>query len=568
LTSSVRNSSPERDDLLAALDAASEACHANPHLPEPHYAYGEAWAAWGDHAKAEQAFAAALQRNPAWADAWVNYGLAHYHQGAVEDAKTAMRQALRCAPGHAAAMANLSAFLRLTGQREDGEALLREGLAADPLNHAARLNLVADLLQEERLADALDLLVTAPALPTEASALRHWRLQAALALLQLGHTREAVLVLAAVHASGPLPAEVLPLWYWRHVLLALALGDTGAARSAAEAMQDSLDASGPKAEPERQIMARYDLAKFWSSQQMPAAAMTQWKAGHHLLKRTQPFSRAAHLAEVEANIAAFSAARFAAGPLASNADPAPIFIVGMPRSGTTLCEQIVAAHPQVHDAGERVALGRLAYRLAGEDAEAAQRLAAMDVSALDAAADDYLASMRALAPDKARVLDKMPGNYMHLGLAGVMLPGARFIHCQRDPRDIGLSIFTARFHGSHGYAHDLADLGWTIAQQLRLMEHWAAAMPGRVLMLRLADWARDFEGTLARVLAHVGLPHDDACARFCEGDSRVRTLSRSQVRRPVYGRGLGRWRAYSKELQPLIAELKQAGALDAWEDII
>ena len=568
MTSSVLNSSPERDDLLAALDAASEACHADPHLAEPHYAYGEAWTAWGDHAKAEQAFAAALQRNPGWADAWVNYGVARYHQGAIEDAKAAMRQALRCAPGHAAAAANLGAFLRLTGQHEDAEALLRESLAANPLNHAARLNLVADLLQEERPADALDLLATAPALPTEAGALRHWRLQAALALLQRGHTREAVRVLAAVQASGPLPAEVLPLWYWRHVLLGLALGDAGAARSAAEAMQDALDLSGPKAVPEHQIMARYDLAKFWSSQQMPAAAMAQWQAGHHLLKRTQPFSRAAHLAEVEANIAAFSAARFAAGPQAGNADPAPIFIVGMPRSGTTLCEQILAAHPQAYDAGERVALGQMAYWLAGEGAAAVRRHAALDMPALDAAAAAYLADMRALAPEAARIVDKMPGNYMHLGLAGVMLPGARFIHCQRDPRDIGLSIFTFRFHGSHGYAHDLADLGWTIAQQQRLMDHWAAAMPGRVLVVKLAEWVRDFEGTLARVLAHVGLPHDDACARFYEGDSRVRTVSRSQVRRPVNGRGLGRWRAYAKELQPLIAELKQAGALDAWENII
>ncbi len=557
--------SAARDQLLTALNAASEACHAAPHLPQPHYAYGEAWTALGEHANAEQAFAAALQRDPAWADAWVNYGVARYHQGAIEDAKTAMRQALQCAPGHTAATANLGAFLRLTGQHEGGEALLRESLAANPRNHAARLNLVADLLQEERPAEALDLLAAAPALPAEAAALRHWHLQAALAQLQLGRPKKALLALAAVQAIGPIPAEMLALWHWRHVLLAQALGDADAARSAAEAMQRALQASGPKAVPEHQIMARYDLAKFWSGQQMPGAAMAQWQAGHDLLKGSQPFPRVAHLAEVEANIAAFSAARFAAGPRAGNTDPAPIFIVGMPRSGTTLCEQILAAHPQVHGAGERVALGQIAYRLGGEGAEAVRRLAALDGPGLDAAATDYLAQLHALAPEQARIVDKMPGNYLHLGLAGVMLPGARFIHCQRDPRDIGLSIFTFRFHGSHGYAHDLADLGWTIAQQQRLMEHWAAAMPGRVLVVKLADWVRDFDGTLARVLAHIGLPHDDACASFYEGESRVRTVSRSQVRQPVNGRGLGRWRAYAEELQPLIAELQRAGALDGWD---
>jgi len=102
----------------------------------------------------------------------------------------------------------------------------------------------------------------------------------------------------------------------------------------------------------------------------------------------------------------------------------------------------------------------------------------------------------------------MPGNFCYLGLAARMLPGAKIIHCVRDPRDIGLSIFTFRFHGAHGYAHDLGDLGWTIAQQIRLMDHWKAVLPNPILTVRLSDWVEDFEGTLARVLAHVGLPHD------------------------------------------------------------
>ena len=120
----------------------------------------------------------------------------------------------------------------------------------------------------------------------------------------------------------------------------------------------------------------------------------------------------------------------------------------------------------------------------------------------------------------------------------------------RDPRDIGLSIFTFRFHGQHGYAHDLADLGWTIAEQDRLMAHWKAALPKPVLTLRLADWVKDFDATLARVLDYVGLPPDPACARFYEADSRVRTVSRAQVAQPVNARGLGRWRPYRKGSRP------------------
>jgi hypothetical protein len=239
-----------------------------------------------------------------------------------------------------------------------------------------------------------------------------------------------------------------------------------------------------------------------------------------------------------------------------------VFIVGMPRSGTTLCEQILAAHAHVHGAGERSSLTQ-AFAALGGDA-AVRGIADLDTPALDAASSRYLADLHALAPDKTRIVDKMPGNYAYLGLVGLLLPGAKIIHCVRDPRDIGLSIFTFRFHGQHGYAHDLGDLGWTIAQQERLMAHWRAALPNPILTVALADWVTDFDATLARVLAHLDLPPDANCTRFYEADSRVRTVSRTQVRQPVNARGLGRWRTYATQLAPLITELERSGALAAW----
>ncbi len=136
----------------------------------------------------------------------------------------------------------------------------------------------------------------------------------------------------------------------------------------------------------------------------------------------------------------------------------------------------------------------------------------------------------------------------------------------RDPRDIGFSIFTFRFYGEHGYAHDLADLGWMIGEQDRLMKHWRAALPVPILTLRLDDWVTDFDATLARVLGFVDLPPDPACARFYEADSPVRTVSRTQVRQPVNARGLGRWKAYAVHLKPLIDELERAGALNDWRE--
>jgi len=214
----------------------------------------------------------------------------------------------------------------------------------------------------------------------------------------------------------------------------------------------------------------------------------------------------------------------------------------------------------VHGAGERNALGEAFAALGGahESAEAARRVAAADGSELNRAANSYLAQLHALAPEKKRIVDKMPGNFRHLGLIGLMLPGTRIIHCVRDPRDIGLSIFTFRFYGHHPYAHDLADLGWYIGEHDRLMAHWKAVLPNPILTLPLSDWVADFDATLARVLTFLDPPADSACLRFYENNSRARTVSRAQVREPVNARGIGRWRAYAEHLEPLIAELDLA----------
>ena len=550
-----------RGDAAAALRAASEACHDQPDRSEAHYAYGQAWLAVGEPARAEPAFATAIRLRPGWADAWINYGLARYRQGAIEDAKAAMRQALSHAPGHPAALSNLGAMMRISGEGLGAEALLREALVVDAGNAGARLNLVADLLLEERGAEALALLDEASPPSADLSEGRHWRLQRALALIQLGRTEEAKPALAELE---PVPPELRPLWRWRRCLIAAAEGDGPRARQEASLMEQDLAAMGPNATPEHQVMSRFDLAKFWSTDRDHARAFGAWVAGHALLRESQPFSRPAHRAFVDASIAHLDRARFS-GPRAANRDHAPVFVVGMPRSGTTLVEQILGAHRDVHAAGERPDLGDACGALGwGEIEEQPARIAGMDGPALDAAAATFLADLHRIAPDAIRIVDKMPSNYLHLGLVGLMLPGARIIHCLRDPRDIGLSIFTFRFHGAHPYAHDLADLGWTIGEQLRLMDHWKAALPNPILTIRLSDWVEDFDATLQRVLSHLDLPPDPACARFYESDSRVRTVSRAQVRQPVNARGLGRWRAYAAELAPLIGELDAVGALDGW----
>jgi hypothetical protein len=405
-------------------------------------------------------------------------------------------------------------------------------------------------------------LLNAAAAPEAPADLRLWHMARALALLQLGRVGQARAAMEAVAALGEVPPELAPLVLWRQVLVAQLERDFARARRLAQAMTAAIETMGPNAVPEHRIMAHYDLARFYSGLGDDDAAFSHWTEGHRLLRVSQPFRRADLLKFIDANIEIFDAARFAGGARAGNRDPLPVFIVGMPRSGTTLCEQILAAHGQVHGAGERSALSAAAWAL-GRDGGAAglARIAALDEAALDAAAAEYLSALRALAPGKMRIVDKMPGNEMHLGLVGLMLPGARIINCVRDPRDIGLSIWTFRFHGDHPYAHDLADLGFTIVQRARLLAHWKAVLPNPILTVALQDWVADFDGTLARVLAHLDLPPDEACARFYESDREVRTVSRSQVRQPVHAQGLGRWRRFAAHLGPLIAELEAGGML-------
>jgi hypothetical protein len=373
--------------------------------------------------------------------------------------------------------------------------------------------------------------------------------------------------LDALAALGPIPADTAPLWHWRHVLLAAARGQFVAARDAAEQMDAALAVMGPHAVPEHQIMAHYDLAKFWSGQGESSRAFASWTAAHRLLARSQPVSRADHLAFVEANIRSFGRTRFCRRAARHEC-----------RSGADLHRGHAAFRRDIVRADTRPA-SRGAWRRRANRARpgvpGAGRAGHAGSSATDCIARCRCARqgrrhlsrrLHALAPGKTRIVDKMPGNFHYLGLVGLVLPGTKIIHCVREPRDIGLSIFTFRFYGLHGYAHDLGDLGWYIAQHDRLMAHWKAALPNPILTVQLSDWVRDFDSMLGRVLAHVGLPHDPSCARFYESEDRVRTVSRAQVRQPVNARGLGRWRAYADELAPLIAEFEQAENLAAWRD--
>lgn len=229
----------------------------------------------------------------------------------------------------------------------------------------------------------------------------------------------------------------------------------------------------------------------------------------------------------------------------------PIFIVGMPRSGTTLIEQILSSHPAVFGAGELTIF---------DDVTDGVQLPKADVPEWEAACTHllelgrhYLDHVWKLAPDADYITDKMPGNFLHLGLLKLMLPGAKIINAMRDPRDSCWSCYTQRFTSAHNYTYDFGTLGRFYLQYKNQMQHWHDVLPsGSILDIRYEDVVANPEQEVRRLLDYVGLPWDDACLKFHKNKRPVLTASLSQVRRPLYSTSVARWKRFEKHLGPLL----------------
>jgi hypothetical protein len=241
--------------------------------------------------------------------------------------------------------------------------------------------------------------------------------------------------------------------------------------------------------------------------------------------------------------------------------PVPVFVVGMLRSGSTLVEQILASHPQVFGAGELKQFANAAAAIRppeGHPAEFPETVSAMSGEQLHRLGARYVAEIERLAPDAARIVDKMPSNYILAGLIHLALPNASIIHTVRDPADTCFSCFSKLFTEDQNHTYDLVELGRYHRHYRALMAHWRCVLPpGRILDLRYEDIVADLEGAARRIVAHCGLEWDARCLAFHQTDRPVRTASAFQVRQPLYAGAVGRWRPYQRYLEPLLAELKR-----------
>lgn len=299
----------------------------------------------------------------------------------------------------------------------------------------------------------------------------------------------------------------------------------------------------------------YDDCKQWD------AAFTHYARANRLRNAQYDYQPAEQAAGYDALMSVFSREFIEAHRGLGVESALPVLIVGMPRSGTTLTEQIISSHPQVIGAGE-VSFWTRAWKAVpytlGTDQAYPECMALMTPDQAHEIAGKYTELLHKIAgpgTDPLRITDKMPHNFVQLGLIALLFPNAPIIHCKRDALDNCLSIFFQNFVGGHPYAYDLANLGHHHKQYERLMAHWHEVLPGRIFDIHYEDTIADPEYWSRKLIEHVGLQWDDVCLAPHKLERTVKTASHWQVRQPIYNTSVARWKHYEQHLGPLKAAL-------------
>jgi tetratricopeptide (TPR) repeat protein len=321
------------------------------------------------------------------------------------------------------------------------------------------------------------------------------------------------------------------------------------------AMEDLLASPAAASDP---AQLHFAVARALEQRDRYAEAFSHYAAGNTLRKRTSPFSIATFEAKSRRIAACCGHEFFRSRAAGGHPDPAPIFIVGLPRSGSTLVEQILASHSQVEGTMELHNIPALVRELdhRGADRDGyPETVLALSAEELAGLGRRYVEDTRAVRAGKPRFIDKMPNNFSHVGLIHAMLPNARIVDVRRHPMDACLSNYKQYFAQGQSFSYDLADLGRYYRCYLDLMDHWDEVLPGRVMHLQYELLIRDPQDTVRRLLDYCGLPFEPATLNFHENRRPVRTASAEQVRQPLYASGVGYWKRFATELEPLRAAL-------------
>ena len=520
-----------QDEALANVRAALAL---DPNSGLGHNTLGTILASFGDREGAISSFRQALIRDSHDVDALNNLANILREIGYRRDALALLARAVKCNPMRADSHCNLGMTLFELRRINDAVAAFRQALALDPSHAPAHLNLALALRQQRRPAEAeASCRAALAAKPKYVDAL------AFLGELEAdrGRFAEAQHLMQQAMAIDPnyAPAVASAATHRK-----MTLSESDWARHAAGLLQKPLPL-------QHEIGLRYALGKYFDDIGDYSAAFAQFSRANELGRRLHGPYDAAKLAGHVDKIMSIFDAGLLGRRWHTDGQSAPIFIVGMPRSGTSLAEQILASHPAVFGAGE-VSFWDEAYRAVRAAHDAGQDLADL-VSRL---AGEYRAQLAKLSSGAPRIVDKLPANFFYLGLIHAAFPDARFIHMQRHPIDTCLSIYFQHFFNIGPYAHDLGSLADYYRQYLRIMAYWREHLPEETLLdVPYEQLVGDQQGWTRRMLEFLGLPWDPRCLEFDTTDRVVITASNWQVRQKIHTSSAGRHKNYAQFLGPL-----------------
>jgi tetratricopeptide (TPR) repeat protein len=539
----------EQGQQELALVHCREAVRLRPDAPEGHNNLGNVFRALGRLSAARACYAEALSLNPSLALTHRNMGQALQEEGQLSEAVRWYRQSLeldpRAAPTHGFLAGALSELENFTEAAVHYERALK--LEPDVADFHNGLGWVRH--EQGHFPRALELYRNALRIQPDFPAAQ---CNLAYALEELGQFPEAEGVFRDVIERHPRHAQ-------GHSQLACML--RGKLPEADQQALAALLADDALGENDR-MNVHFALAYVLDARDSTAQAAEHLRHANALAltthqRRGQAYQPEQHHQFVNNLQSVFTPAFFERTRGWGLDTQRPVFIVGLPRSGTTLTEQILAGHSRVFGAGE-LRLSRddfvaLTGTPAGESASP-EPLAGLDRETVRRVAGRHLEELRALDASADRVVDKMPDNYLYLGMLAVLFPQARFIHCRRDPRDVAASCWLTNFRHIR-WANDPEHIATRFEEYERLMAHWQRVLPVRVHEVHYEETVADLEGTARRLLAWCGLDFEPACLAFHEGKRPIRTASITQVRQPLYQRSVGRWKRYQHELGALFDRL-------------
>jgi len=525
-------------DAVAPL---RQAAYLQPSDPTIQHDLGLACLETGRLPEAIAAFQRAVSSNPRYADAYFRLGIAQEKLGDLGSAVVAYDRATELMPSLTEAWFRAGALVHTLGHRDEAIGCFRRAAASGPKTRFGRLGAARALLTEDRDVEAERVLREALVLDPD-NALAHDLLGNLLS--EFGRFEEA-------HACFTRAVTIAPLLAGSYYDLVRCRPVTMTDEGLLARMEATL--ATPGLEVAQRLRVLLALGKAADDLGRYALAMEHFDAADAVRQGSASFNSAAFDTEINRLIQRCTPDLIARAPELGTGDAAPILIIGMPRSGTTLVEQIVSSHPEVSAGGELNFWNErgAAWHQAGP--------AGSKAPFLRQAAAHYLGVLRAIGPKSVRVTDKMPFNFLWAGLIHLAFPRATIIHCRRAAIDTGLSIHQTLFHPGLAFPTGGSKLVAYFRSYQRLTDHWRKVLPAdRFLEVEYEDLTREPEPVIRRIIAGCGLPWQDACLRPERNPRAVKTPSKWQTRQPIYRDSVERWRRYEPWLGPLRALLADA----------